>query len=130
MKVKDIMRREPRSIEVTASLGAAHELMHEHRIRHLPVLQGGRLIGVLSERDILGFRAHLGFTGDWKQGLVSGAMTRSPQTAGPEDSLTEIAGRLAEARIGCLPIVEHGALIGIVTLSDVLAGEVRNAMSR
>jgi acetoin utilization protein AcuB len=123
------MRREPRTIEAIDSLGTANRNMRENGIRHLPVMRERRLVGILSERDILEFRASLGFTEDWQRAPVSGAMTRSPQTAGPNDSLTEVAGRFAQARIGALPVVELGGLIGIVTVSDVLAGEVRSAMA-
>lgn len=123
------MRREPRVIEDIDSLEAAHQIMREHGVRHLPVLRAGKLVGVLSERDLLDFRANLGFADDWRRAAVSGAMTRSPQTAGPDDGLTEVAGRLAHSRIGCLPIVERGALLGLVTVSDVLAGEVSRAMA-
>lgn len=123
------MRREPRVIETIDSLGTAQKLMRQYGIRHLPVIREGKLAGILSERDILGFRANLGFTDDWERAAVAGAMTRSPQTAGPDDSLTEVAGRFAQARIGAMPVVELGKLIGIVTVSDVLAGEVRSAMA-
>jgi CBS domain-containing protein len=56
-------------------------------------------------------------------------MIASVQTAGPDDSLTEVAGRLAGSHIGALPIVERGALLGLVTVTDVLEAEVREAMA-
>ncbi len=55
-------------------------------------------------------------------------MRSSPQTAGPDDSLTEAAGRMAMSKIGSLPIVERGKLIGLVTVTDVLDAEVSEAM--
>jgi len=123
------MRREPYAIEAVDCLGVAHARMRQHGIHHLPVIQEAKLVGMLSERDILSFRANLGFTGNWEYATVAGAMTRAPQTAGPDDSLTEVAGRFAQTRIGALPVVERGTLIGIVTIRDVLAGEVRTAMA-
>jgi len=56
-------------------------------------------------------------------------MISPPQTAAPEDSLTEVAGRLALAKIGAMPVVELGNLIGLVTTTDVLEAEVREAMA-
>jgi CBS-domain-containing membrane protein len=49
-------------------------------------------------------------------------------TAGPDESLTEVAGRLAEGKLGALPVVDHGKLVGLVTISDVLDAEVPVAM--
>ena len=123
------MRPQPHTIEATESLGTAHRSMREHAIRHLPVMRGSRLVGVLSDRDLLGFRAHLGFTEDWARFPASAAMTPSPQTAGPDDSLTEVAARFAYTRLGSLPVVDRGALVGIITVSDVLSGEVQAAMA-
>jgi CBS domain-containing protein len=55
-------------------------------------------------------------------------MTSAPQTANPEDPLVEAADRLAASKIGALPVVERGALVGLVTVTDVLAAQVRSAM--
>jgi CBS domain-containing protein len=55
-------------------------------------------------------------------------MQASPQTAGPGDSVTEAAARMADARIGCLPITSRGELVGIVTTTDILAALVHDAM--
>lgn len=123
------MKREPITVGVTTRLGDAQRLMREHQIRHLPVLRDGRLCGILSERDILAFRAHADDNEAWWRALVSDAMTAPPQTAGPDDSITEAAGRLALAKIGALPVVDRGVLIGLVTATDVLDAEVRAAMA-
>jgi acetoin utilization protein AcuB len=129
MKLREIMRASPQTVGETTLLGEAQRLMTRLGIRHLPVVEAGRLSGILSARDILAYRAVTAFREDWWRAPVGVAMVRSPQTANPEDSLTEAAARLASARIGALPIVERGALIGIVTVSDVLDAEVRNAMA-
>jgi acetoin utilization protein AcuB len=100
----------------------------KHHIRHLPIVRGDRLCGILSERDVLHYRAVTSFREDWWRAPATAAMIASVQTAGPEDSLTEIAGRLADSRIGALPIVDGGKLLGLVTVVDVLGAEVREAM--
>jgi CBS domain-containing protein len=57
------------------------------------------------------------------------AMRSSPQTCGPQDSLTEVAARMAAAKIGCLPVTELGRVVGLITVTDVLEAEVRTALS-
>jgi acetoin utilization protein AcuB len=109
-------------------LGDAHEAMKRTGIRHLPVTKNDRLIGILSERDILAVRARVDH-GDWWMVPVERAMKAPAQTAGLDDSLTEVAGRMAASKIGAMPIVEHGKLLGIATVTDVLDAEVQSAMA-
>ena len=127
MKIRDIMRS-PFTILDTDTLGTAERAMARWQIRHLPVVSGGRILGMLSQRDILAARAHADPDEDWWTLRVHDAMSQPVQTCGPDDSLTEVAGRLASAKISALPVVDVGKLIGIVTVTDVLEGEVRLAM--
>lgn len=129
MKVNEIMRPAPWVVEGIDSLGAAHALMQQHHIRHLPVVRDGKLVGLLTEHDILAYRAELPRAEDWTSVAVSGAMVRTPQTAAPDDSITEITARFAADTLDALPVVERGRLIGIITVTDVLAAEVRRAMA-
>lgn len=129
MKVREIMKPSPITVTDVTELGDAARTMMKSGIRHLPVTRNGRLCGILSERDILQYRALASYREDWTHAPVTAAMVAAVQTAGPEDSLTEVAGRLAQARIGALPIVDHGALLGIITVTDVLEAEVRDAMA-
>lgn len=129
MKVREIMKPSPITVTEVTNLGEALTTMMKHGIRHLPVVRGDALRGILTERDILHYRAVTPFREDWRRSPVTSAMVASVQTAGADDSLTEIAGRLADSRIGALPIVERGKLLGIVTVGDVLAAEVREAMA-
>jgi acetoin utilization protein AcuB len=129
MKVKEIMKPAPITATEVTRLGEAMQTMIDHRIRHLPIVLGDRLCGIVSERDILRYRAMTAFREDWWRAPVTAVMITSVQTAGPDDSLTEVAARLAESRIGALPIVLRGKLLGLVTVIDVLAAEVREAMA-
>lgn len=129
MKIREIMKSTPLTVTELTKLGEALQTMMKHRIRHLPVVRDHRLCGILSERDILHYRAVTAFREDWWRAPVTAAMIASVQTAGPDDSLTEVAGRLATSRIGALPVVDHGELIGLVTVTDVLEAEVREAMA-
>ncbi len=128
MLLKQIMKRGPLTVEDTDQLGAVYRTMTGARLRHFPVMQDGNLIGILSERDILEYRAKCGVDEDWWRTPVAKAMRSPVQTAGPDDSLSEAAGRMAAAKIGALPIVELGKLVGLITVTDVLAAEVDQAM--
>lgn len=130
MKIRDIMRPGPLTIAATDTLGAAQRTMARAHIRHLPVIADGALVGMLSERDVLAARARSAAGEDtWWTWPVRDAMTAPAQTAHPEDSLTEVAGRMAAGKLGAMPIVELGKLLGIATVSDVLDAEVREAMA-
>lgn len=102
------------------SLGEAFDIMRVHGIRHLPVVHGGALVGILAERDLLEYRAALGFDERWREYGVSGAMTRSPRTARPDERIADAAARLVAEEVGALPVVDGNVLVGIVTAADVL----------
>jgi acetoin utilization protein AcuB len=123
------MKPQPHTVTATTNLWDAFEKMTKHGIRHLPVVDGEMLRGIISERDILQYRASTAFREDWWHAPVGVAMQRDPQTAGPDDSMTECAGRMALAKIGAMPIVELGRLLGLVTVTDLLEAEVRERMA-
>lgn len=124
MKIEDVMRRFPLSVNVDDDLVRARELMVWMGIRHLPVMSGGKLVGILSERDVA---AHL--AAHTNGCPVERAMHSPVQTAAPTDSITEAAGRMAEYKIGCLPVTDKGTLVGLVTSTDILNAQVRKAMA-
>lgn len=128
MKIRDLMRPGTFTIGDTDCLGNAYNAMKRSGIRHLPVTSDDKLVGMLSERDILAARARVEDEYWWTL-PVRGAMQTPVQTAGPDDSLTEIAGRMALAKIGAMPVVERGKLLGIASVADVLDAEVRAAMT-
>lgn len=127
VKLKDVMKRFPMSVAPDEDLVLASHMMMWAGSRHLPVVSGEELVGVLSERDVFAFRAsHPDL--DWREAAVEVAMRPNPETAGPEDSITEAAGRMSLHKIGCLPVTEKGALVGLVTTTDILGAEVQQAM--
>jgi len=129
--VKAFMSGDPVCIDPDASVLEAFERMWERGIRHLPVCDSARrVVGVLALEDM---RASLPFpislrrplepgerqtAREWRVGEI---MSHAPETLGPENSLAEAAERMAEHRIGCLPIVdEQGCLAGLLSETDVL----------
>lgn len=121
--VKDSMTREVVTLSPQTTAGEALALCRERRIRHLPVLEEGRLVGVVSDRDL---RSATPAFGDPARAealgtiLVHDVMASDVTTALPDDPIEEAANTMRERRIGCLPVVESGALVGIVTSSDVM----------
>lgn len=129
MILRDVMVRNPITVSPDDSLHHASQIMAWTETHHLLVTVGDkRLVGLLSERDILAYRVREPDHSPVST-PVSNAMHKRPQTAGPDDSLTEAAGRLSISNIGCLPVTQKGKLIGLVTRTDVLSAEVRSSMS-
>jgi CBS domain-containing protein len=94
-------------------------------VRHLPVVSNGALVGVISQRDILrapGLLSHLLSTARaaLRSLRVQDVMSIDLVTIGADASVEEAAQKLLDHRVGCLPVVEAGALVGIVTTSDLL----------
>ena len=126
--VKDSMTREVVALSPQTTAGEALALCTERRIRHLPVLEEGRLVGIVSDRDLRSAAPALGDP-DRAAALakvrVPEVMTRDVTTARPDDPIEEAANRMREKRIGCLPVVEDGALVDILTSSDVMEALVQ-----
>ena len=129
--VRDIMRT-PVWVSSLDSLGQADEAMRREGTRHVAVLHAGklqgRLVGIVSQRDLLEYRAIIGFAAPWRDHGVAGVMTRSPRTTSPAAAIADAASRLATSRFDALPVVEDdGTLVGIVTVADVLGAEMPEA---
>ncbi|MBX3203748.1 MAG: CBS domain-containing protein [Labilithrix sp.] len=112
------MTPSPHTIGSDQKLARAHKVMREHRLRHLPVLRGGRLVGVLSERDLFFLETIAGV--DIDLDAVSDAMTPDVYTAHPDDALRDVARIMAVRRYGCAVVMEDGHLLGIFTATDAL----------
>ena len=127
MLVKDRMTRDPVTVSPGTSLADALRLTREHRIRHLPVVDGGVLVGIVSDRDIrLAMPSPLSVADADRAAFlerttVSAVMAREVFTALPHDPVEDAARELCRHRIGALPVVDaRGGLLGIVTETDVL----------
>jgi acetoin utilization protein AcuB len=121
--VKDSMTREVVVLSPQTTAAEALDLCRARRIRHLPVLDEGRLVGIVSDRDLRSATPALGDpdrTEALQEMRITGVMTRDVVTARSDDPIEEAANRMRERRIGCLPVVEEGELVGIITSSDVM----------
>lgn len=101
-----------------ARIDEARRLLQHHHIRHLPVVDGRRLLGIVTDRDL---RAAEGRGEPRVPLLVADVMTESVITVGPETTVDQVAMLMAENKIGGLPVVNaDDELIGIITESDIL----------
>ena len=112
------MSAEPKTIGKDEPLVAAHRLMQAHRIRHLPVVHGGRLVGVVSERDL--YLLETVKSVDPRREPVEEAMTAFPFTVPRCADLGDVARQMWQHRYGSALIVEDGQLLGIFTRADAL----------
>ena len=112
------MSAEPKTIGKDEPLVAAHRLMQTHRIRHLPVVSGGRLVGIVSERDL--YLLETVKSVDPRREPVEEAMTAFPFTVPRCADLAEVARQMWQHRYGSALVVEEGELLGIFTRADAL----------
>lgn len=98
-------------------LPSAHAMMREHEFRHLPVVRGDVLVGVLSERDMGLMHA---LAGDPQQILVEDAMSRDPYVVAPDVPLSKVARAMLERKIGSAVVVDGRRIAGLFTITDAL----------
>jgi len=116
--VQDWMSSQPATIGDDQPLMAARERMHHLGVRHLPVLHGGHLVGVVSERDIGLVEA---LQGDLAKVRVDEAMTPDPWTVRRDAAIAEVAATMAEKRIGTAIVIEGAdQIVGLFTTTDAL----------
>lgn len=116
-KVDKFMTTSPHTIGVDQPLSQAHAVMHKHKIRHLPVLQAGKLVGVLTDRDL-----HLVETlkdVDPEKVTVEDAMTAGPYSIAPDAPLDEVAAEMAEHKYGCAVVLDNNHVVGVLTTVDL-----------
>lgn len=121
MNILEVIRRkgsEVLSVSPQASIGELVELLHQKNIGALVCLDGEKLVGIVSERDVLHGLATMG--ADLLAQPVSSIMTTDVETCEPTDKLETLAERMTELRIRHLPVVEDGKLKAIVSIGDVV----------
>ncbi len=120
MLVRDIMTSPVVSITPDVTLQDAYRTMQEKGIRHLPVVEGEALVGVITDRDLRLATSTLAPTPFPPGSRVSASMCRAVETVDPMDPVEEAARAMRVKKIGCLPVVNDGRLVGIVTGLDLL----------
>ena len=126
--VRDFMTAPARSLPQDACLLDAALMLRISGFRHVPIVEGERLVGILTDRDINRFAPSLlakvtqeEYNAVFEQTPVVKVMTRNPLTVTPATPVRAAAAILHEKKLGCLPVVENGALVGIITVTDMLS---------
>jgi len=127
-KVSNIMTTDVLTVNVANTLKEVDHLFSANHIRHIPVVSGEKLVGIISQTDIL--RISFGNTfGEEQAGgdqaifemlSINQVMKHSPVTVSPDDTLKDVAELLANKEFHALPVVEDEKLVGIITTTDII----------
>jgi acetoin utilization protein AcuB len=127
MKVKDWMTPDPKTVNEDDPVKAAVTLVVENRIRHLPVVRGGSLVGIISDRDLKRAMPSVvaGATAEEYQTFmdetpVEHAMTADPIACEPDTDLVDLVREFCQKKVGAIPVVDGERLVGIVTQTDMM----------
>jgi acetoin utilization protein AcuB len=125
MRVRDLMTAKTITVDPETPMLEARQRMVEERIRHLVVIDNGRMVGIVTDRDIrLNLPSPATSLSVWEMNYllsrvtVGGVMTTSVIVVDPDRPVAEAARIMMDHKIGALPVVEEGRLVGIVTESD------------
>jgi len=125
--VKEIMMSSPVTLKPEDTLDLANDLISLGRIRHIPVVEDGRLVGLLSERDLIGAAAARIFglkqkskSALLKSVLIKDVMKKKIITVASDTKIGDAARLMADKKIGCVPVMNDGTLVGLVTTTDIL----------
>ena len=125
--VREIMTGSPVTLKPEDTLDLANNVISLGRIRHIPVVEDGRLVGLLSERDLMGAATTEIFglkqkrkSALLKTVLIKDVMKKRVITVKPDTPIKDAAQLMADRKVGCVPVVIAGALVGLVTTTDIL----------
>ena len=123
LRVRDAMTREVVTLGPESSAAEAWAVCQEMGIRHLPIVEEGRLVGLVSDRDLRDVSPPRGSGGEsdtlgWV--CMKDIMSTALVTIHPLDTIDHAAREIYERKIGCLPVVADGQLVGIITSTDMM----------
>lgn len=126
LRVRDYMSSTVSTLSPEDRLLDADLLVRRASVRHMPVVKDGQLVGLLTERDIRRYAPSIlhstpdEYNDIFEQTRVEKVMTRQVKTIHPDAPLAEAASTLYQERLGCMPVVEDGKLVGIITRTDIM----------
>jgi len=116
--ISKYMTTQPHTIGSDQNLSKAEKMMGELRVRHLPVLEGGNLVGILSDRDVKLVESFKDV--DPEKVTVAEAFTEDPFIVSPDSSLADVCSEMAAKKYGCAIVCDNKKLVGIFTWVDAL----------
>ena len=132
------MTPQPQSLQVSDRLLDAVLLLRGANLRHIPILSDGRLVGLLTDRDVWRFSPTMllplpqqEYNRVFEETPVGKIMTRNPVTISSDAPLAEAVHLLSQNKLGCLPVLDQDRLVGIITMRDMLRalGDLMGASS-
>lgn len=123
--MRDIMRPARWTVRSDDTLRRAERILARRRVHYVLVVDGGKLVGLLTERDVLD--QHTSTSDPWWRVSVGRAMQTVPATASPDEPVSNARARLRGSPADVLPVVEHGFLLGEISATDILETELRRA---
>ena len=126
-RVRDIMNTSLTTIPLASSLLDAAITMRRSSLRHLPILDAERLVGIITERDVQRCAPSLlspitqeEYNATFENTPIERVMFRNPVTVTPDSSIRDAVLLMLDRKVGCLPVVEGERLVGILTRSDLM----------
>jgi acetoin utilization protein AcuB len=116
-QIQKYMSTSPHSIGEDQSLRSAHEVLSKHSIRHLPVLKGGKMVGMVTQRDLAVVESMKDV--DPEKVMVSDVMSTDVYTVSPEAMLSEVTAEMAAKKYGSAVVIDNHKVVGIFTTVDV-----------
>jgi CBS domain-containing protein len=116
MQIRDIMHADVKATSADDTFAQVAKLLHDNAISSVVVLDGERLVGIVTERDLVNLVAD---GKDPRTTKVGERMTRDLDTVGPKTDVAEAAEHMARLKIRHLPVVDEGTLVGIISIRDL-----------
>ena len=127
MKVSDRMTRDAITVQADDPIRVAMDLVDEKQLRRFPVMKGGDLVGIVTDRDlrnatassvVLTEKKYHDFLLDTVK--IESIMSANPRTVSPQSDLKDAARLILEIKVGGLPVLQDGRLVGIITETDLI----------
>lgn len=113
------------TVPSTSTIGELITVLAKHNIGAVVVVDDGRIVGIVSERDIV---RHLsGSAEGFRAQPVATVMTKSPKTCAPSDTINAAMNKMSQGRFRHLPVVDQGRLVGIISIGDVVKRKIEEA---
>jgi len=120
MLIREVMHLNPISVTPDTSLSDTYNLMSENNVRHLPIINNGILVGIVSDRDVRLATSKFAKKSFEPQTPISEIMSFPVETTRPSEPIEVATQTMRQFKIGCLPVLDDSKLVGIVTVADLL----------